>query len=302
VTSVKALLDSAARRAAMPIPPATDVLRLADGEPDHCGPLLLDRYGDVLRLEVRAQKWPKLDARQLAQALKASSVVGVLRPSGAEAEVKVLFGDVPELHVVTEAGARYAVRCADEDAAGAGIFVDHRDGRRFVRAHSRGALVMNTFAHAGAFGVAAATGGATRVDHVDAAKKCAPWAALNLALNGCDPRAHKFIVDDAIDVLSRSAKKRAGYDLIILDPPTTAVRPNKKRFHVEKDLPALVDDAIASLADGGNLLVSSNDRSLRARDLIDLVRARFEIIDEIPTPPDVPSAPMRGVFCRSLKR
>ena len=66
-----------------------------------------------------------------------------------------------------------------------------------MRQCASGKRVLNCFAHAGAFGVAAAVGGATRVDHLDAARKCAPWAALNMALNGLNPRKHRFLVEDA---------------------------------------------------------------------------------------------------------
>jgi 23S rRNA (cytosine1962-C5)-methyltransferase len=306
------VLASAARRRAMPIAPFTSVLRLVDDEADGCPGLVVDRYGAVLRFEVRGADWPAWladAARALCLAEGAEHAVGLLRTSAGKSALQVLTGDPPKAHVVTEAGVRLLVRTIDEEAAGAGVFVDHRVGRAHVRARSRGGVVLNLFAHAGAFGAFAVAGGAARVDHVDAARKCAPWAALNLALNGADPRKHRFLVDDALAVLARFAKKGPAYDVVICDPPTTAVRPDGSRFHVEKHLVDLARDCVRCLRPGGALVLSTNHRSLRVHDIDEAARGgawdaqrTIESVEEIALPPDVPTSsdnrlrPMRGVL------
>lgn len=313
-----AAVAAARRRVAMPLPAGTDVYRLVDDDADGCPGLVVDRYGPVLRLEVRGATLP-CDTVALATALAhevgATAAVARLRTAGGASTLVRLVGDVPPLHVVHEAGLRFAARTADDDAAGAGLFVDQREGRRLVRAAARGHVVLNLFAHAGAFGVAAAAGGAARVDHVDLSRRCAQWAALNLALNGVDPRQHRFLVDDALDVLERAARRGPAYGVIVLDPPTTATRAAKggraRRFRVEHDLPQLVAQALTALLPGGLLLVSTNHRGLSVTAVAELVRgAAFErgltlaSVDELPLPPDVPSArdpalrPMRGVTAR----
>lgn len=306
------VLASAARRRAMAIAPFTNLLRLVDDEADACPGLIVDRYGPVLRFEVRGADWPAwlVDAaRALCLAEGAPHAVGLLRTSAGKSALQVLAGDPPKAHVVVEAGVRLLVRTVDEEAAGAGVFVDHRVGRAYVRARSSAGVVLNLFAHAGAFGAFAVAGNAARVDHVDAAKKCAPWAAMNLALNGEDPRKHRFLVDDALAVLARFAKKGPAYDVIICDPPTTAVRPDGSRFHVEKHLVDLARDCVRCLRPGGALVLSTNHRSLRVHDIDEAARGgawdaqrEIESVEEIALPPDVPTAsdnklrPMRGVL------
>lgn len=296
--------------------PLTDLLRLVDDAADGCEGVVVDRYGPVLRVELRGRRWPA-EAAALARALcdevGAVHAVGLLRVAGGRSEMKVLVGTPPEAHVIEESGVRLLVRTNNDEAAGTGVFVDHREGRAGVRARSRGAVVLNLFAHAGAFGAAAVAGGASRVDHVDAARKCAPWAALNLALNGEDPRKHRFLVDDALVVLARQAKKatREGpaYDVVICDPPTTAVRPDGSRFHVEKHLGELARDGLCVLKPGGALFLSTNDRELSVDDVAAFARAGAEAagaelqsVVEIPLGPDLPSRtdarlrPMRGVI------
>jgi 23S rRNA (cytosine1962-C5)-methyltransferase len=302
-----------ARRAGFPVPSTTDVRRLVDGDGDELGGVVVDRYGAVARVELWSSRWPTgLDdvARILVDDVGVSAVVAVLRTAAGQSEQRVLRGSVPAAHVVHEEGLRFLVRVADEDAVGAGVFVDQRAGRAIVRAAARGRVVVNLFAHAGAFGVAAAVGGASRVDHVDMAKKCAPWAAANLALNGIDPRRHRFIVDDALVVLGKLAKK-GGVGVVVCDPPTQAVRNDGTRFVLQDALHELARDACAALDDGGLLLLSCNDRSVPVQRVLDeaargarLAGRTIVALEELPLPEDVTSRdhprarPMRGAVVR----
>jgi 23S rRNA (cytosine1962-C5)-methyltransferase len=306
---IDALLRATARRVP---PPGTDVLRLVDDAADECPHVLVDRYGPVLRIELYLEAWPTwLDAavRALVDVTGATGVVGLLRVGRGLVQARVLHGVVPKAHVVHERSMRLLVRTDDEDAPGTGVFVDQREGRKLVRAHARGRNVLNLFAHAGAFGVAAVVGGAARVDHVDAARKCAPWAACNLALNGADPRAHRFLVDDALKVLQKSARKGGGYGVIVCDPPTTALRPDGRRFVVGRHLHELARDAALALDDGGHLLLSCNDRALSvqavseaaAQGVHEAGRRALDVVevplpDDVPTRDDVQLRPMRGVW------
>lgn len=312
------VLAAVRRRRALALPAATDVFRLVDDDADGCHGLVVDRYGAVLRLEVRGPALPPGSGELVAALIAetgASAVVARLRTAGGESALVRLFGEPPSVHVVHEAGLRYAVRTSDEEAAGAGLFVDQREGRRLVHAAARGVAVLNLFAHAGAFGVAAAAGGAARVDHVDVSRRCAQWAVLNLALNGVDPRAHRFLVEDALDVLERAERRGPAYGVVVLDPPTTATRKAKggraRRFHVEHQLPLLVEQALAALLPGGLLVASTNHRGLSVDAVRELVRRAADqrgvalaALDELPLPVDVPSArdaalrPMRGVTAR----
>ncbi len=294
-----------------------DVLRLVDGEGDGLPGVVLDRYGDYARLELWASSWPDdddvsdLGLKPLLTSCGIRGAVGVLRTAAGRSTMRLLFGEVPEAHVVHEEGLRFLVRLGDDKAVGSGVFVDQRLGRRFVRAHARGRVVVNLFAHAGAFGVAAGVGGAARVDHVDMAKKCAPWAATNLALNGLDPRGHRFIVDDALHVLSRLARRAPSTGIIVCDPPTQAVRIDGSRFVLRESLAELAEMAARALEPDGIVVLSCNDREVA----VDVVLAAaaagavaagrsIKSLVELPLPPDITSTeapkgrPMRGALVR----
>jgi 23S rRNA (cytosine1962-C5)-methyltransferase len=294
----------------------TDVYRLVNDEADGVPGVVIDRYDDVARVELYddalAQRVDEIaDALRDAGEAPRGVVVLVRARRARDNRLFVARGHVPAAHVVREDGARYLVRTAEPDAVGAGVFVDHREGRRLVRARARGGRVLNLFAHAGGFGVAALAGGAARVDHVDAARKCARWGAVNYALNGADPRRHRFLVDDAFKILARAARRGPGYDVIVCDPPTTAVDPKGRRFHARDRLAELAEQSARALRGGGSLLLSTNDRSVEPAHIVDAAREgvraagrALAALDEVPLPVDVPvghearTRPMRGAFAR----
>lgn len=299
----------------MDLKAAVDVLRLIDGEGDGLPGVVLDRYGPIARLELWAAHWPDdddtsdLGLRALLEPLGIRAAVAVLRTAAGRSTQRKLFGEVPEAHVVHEDGLRFLVRVFDDRAVGSGVFVDQRLGRRHVRDAARGRVVVNLFAHAGAFGVAAAVGGAARVDHVDMAKKCAPWSATNLALNGIDPRGHRFIVDDALLVLAKMARKPKSCGVVVCDPPTQAVRTDGSRFVLADSLAELAGHACRALDDDGLLLLSCNDRDVPVQAVLAAAEAgakdahrEVRSLVELPLPPDVTSKdaprgrPMRGIL------
>lgn len=291
----------------------TDVFRLVHGSTDAFPGLVIDAYAAIARIEIYDDSW-LVHLEEIANCLRGlwpypACIVGIQRKSRGKITKIPLLGHAPAGHVAREEGLRFWVRSAEADAAGAGLFADHREGRRLVRNAAAGKPVLNLFAHAGGFGVAAVAGGASRVDHVDAAKKCAGWAALNLALNGENPRRHRFMVEDAFKILKRAARKGPQYGVIVCDPPTTAIRPGGKRFVSRDYLPEMSRQACEALLEGGALLLSTNDRSLPVTSILEAAqegaalagRKALRVI-EIQRGPDIPFSdrehenPMRGVW------
>src|SRR5205823_1063083 len=102
VTSVASRsAEAAARRSGLA---GTDVVRLVDDAADGCDGYVVDRYGDVVRVEVRGASWRDAEAiaRACADATAAVHGVGLLRPSGGKSAMRVLFGSPPPAHVVHE--------------------------------------------------------------------------------------------------------------------------------------------------------------------------------------------------------
>lgn len=103
-----------------------------------------------------------------------------------------------------------------------GLFLDHRENRRFVRGVAKDKQVLNLFSYTGAFSLYAALGGAKRVTSVDISQGATDAARENFRLNGLDPALHEFVAKDAFEFLDAEKQRGARYDLVISDPPSFA--------------------------------------------------------------------------------
>jgi 23S rRNA (cytosine1962-C5)-methyltransferase len=146
-----------------------------------------------------------------------------------------------------------------------GIYLDAAKARLFVRETARGQRVLNLFSYTGAFGVAAAAGGAADVVNVDPNRDYLAWSRRNAALNGVSMRV---LPDKAQDHLARHLRRlardpgRAAYDLVIVDPPAFGVGRGNERV-----LRLLWPELFASLLEmtPRHLVLMSNDKAFRAR-------------------------------------
>ncbi|MFH1810796.1 MAG: class I SAM-dependent rRNA methyltransferase [Pseudomonadota bacterium] len=249
------------RRRAL-VPPDTTVYRAVHDAADGLPGVTVDVYGDTALVQTYGAAYRR-HAEALGQAVQRQRpsvrVVERVRHGGRAGDLDRWFGPPRHDVIVLEEGMRFRVRL-DDTQLGTGLFADQRAQRRRVRELARGRRVLNLFAHAGGFTVAAALGGCARIDHVDLSQACLRWAAENLVLNGQDPRRHRFLAEDARDWVARALRRHEHYDLIIVDPPAFAS--GRQVFRVERDLPVLLEACLPLLAAHGVLLACANARGL----------------------------------------
>jgi 23S rRNA (cytosine1962-C5)-methyltransferase len=121
--------------------------------------------------------------------------------------------------------------------------------------------VLNTFAHAGGFSVAAAVAGAETVS-VDLSKRWLERIPPQLQENSVEPARHDLIYGDVFDWLKRLGNRGERFDLVVLDPPGTSVGKGNKRWSAVRDYPALTALAAPLVAPGGALWTATNVRAL----------------------------------------
>lgn len=146
-----------------------------------------------------------------------------------------------------------------------GLFLDAAKARAFVRTAAAGKRVLNLFSYTGAFGIAAAAGGAVAVTNVDPNRDYLAWSLRNAELNGITMRV---LPDTAQDYLAKHLRRLARdpryprYDLVIVDPPAFGVGRGNQRV-----LRLLWPELFASLRAMKPLqvLLSCNDKSFRSR-------------------------------------
>ena len=114
--------------------------------------------------------------------------------------------------------------------------------------------VLNLFGYTGVASLAAAAAGA-EVTHVDASKKSVAWARENAELSGMSDKPIRWIVEDARKYVAREVRRGAKYQGIILDPPKYGRGPTGEVWRLFEDMPGLLADCAALLADDADFLL-----------------------------------------------
>jgi 23S rRNA (cytosine1962-C5)-methyltransferase len=281
----------------------TDAYRLYNGLADGHEGWIVDRYGDYVWVRqntgVPEGPMPKaLGAYGLLAPKDRSRHTnpGAIHLSGQKAEDRIW---------VQENDVAYDVRFEGERSTG--IFLDQRPQRAWLRKHAEGLEVLNTFAHSGAFSVAASVAGATSLN-LDLSKKWLSRVSDQISENGGDPRHHPTIHGDVFEWLPRLHKQGRQFDLVILDPPSTSVGKKRKRWSAAKQYSELVALAAPLIKPGGRLWSSTNHRQTLPQTFAQRVNAGlpsgFKLERVCPQPVDHPTigpAPLKVLVWRNTQ-
>lgn len=259
------------RRESLQSAGTTSAFRLINGAGDGLPGITVDYFDGVLVANLyddALEDAVLIDA--LAQAVPGATAVYVKRrprnPSRLSADQTAVLSPAtpvwgvarPDL-VVQENGLRFQIQPGD--GLSTGLFVDMRDTRALVQSRSQGRMVLNLFAYTCAFGVAAMSGGATRVLNIDASRRVLEWGKRNYALNGLTVDDYDFVYGEAFDWLRRLARRGALFDLVVCDPPSFSTVKGRP-FSATQHYGALVGASLPVTAPGGLFLCCANEASL----------------------------------------
>jgi len=268
----------------------TDAYRIADAE--GCR---IERFGDGAILSHSTEEAPPGAVDDLAEWCERAGatirrIYGrrlVMAPGRNDAPYAI-GGDLSHhTGVAHEQGLSYEI----DFMAGysCGLFVDQRANRSRVRTNCSGTL-LNLFSYTCSFSVAAAAAGAQTLS-IDLSKVALERGRRNFALNDLATDGHRFIADDALDVLPRLARRGEKFEWIVLDPPTFSRGRRGRVFRVERDYGRLIEMSFPCAAPGGMVLLSTNCSTLDISKLRTLGRrhvpSRVTFFESAPLP-DIP--------------
>jgi 23S rRNA (cytosine1962-C5)-methyltransferase len=273
-----AALDAALQRAvalrrALPgLAAETEAFRVIHAEGDGLSGLIVDRYADVLVLELHSAGWVPLaaDVATRLHALLGTKHHRVLlgeRTARLEgcATIDLASPGGPRVAKLTEHGVRWQLDF--ETGHKTGFFCDQRDNRRRFAQWARGQL-LDVCAYTGGFAVtAAALGQPDAVTGIELDEQALEVAARNANLNG---KRVSWVHADAFDWLRQVTGAGRRFDTIVLDPPkfipTRAdVETGRGKYH---DLNRL---ALRAAAPGALFLTCSCSGLLPREELLELV-------------------------------
>ncbi len=197
--------------------------RLLFGESDGLPGLVVDRFGDVVSLQITTAGMERHKEAIIAALDKVLKPKGmVLRNDTPARELEGLdryveaVGQVPERVELSEHGMPFETSLHEGQKTG--WFYDQAANRQRMHRHAAGKRVLDLFSYAGAWGVQAAVKGASEVLCVDASPAALESVTANAERNGV---AERVAVEqgDVFEVMKALRQEQRKFDLVLVDPP-----------------------------------------------------------------------------------
>lgn len=257
--------------------PDTDGFRLVHGDADSLPGLIVDVYGkaavfqihtagmDSFRKEITAALIEILNPSCLAERSDVESRRDdSLQPKKPEIVFGKLDGDAP----FREEGMLFLADILKGQKTG--FFLDQRETREALRGLSKDRRVLNLFSYTGAFGIAAAYGGAREVINVDVSGPALEKAKEMVSVNGFSSNSgmFSFVKKDVFEFLGGNT---ASFDCVVCDPPAFA----KKRDQLSEAAKAYIRlnrMCLAGLSGGSVFITSSCSGIVSMEEFIQFIR------------------------------
>ncbi len=259
-------------------PDNTNAYRLINAEGDGLPGLVVDRYAEILVVQVHTFGMERLRSLVVDALIKETGARGILmrndgqarRREGLEVEEPlVVAGGVPTRVAVRENGVLFVVDPWQGQKTG--FFLDQRDKREALRKYARAKRVLNCFSYTGGFSVYAALASSeTRVTSVDISAPAIEGAREHFVMNGVDPNRHEFHVADVFEYLEQAQREGGQFDVVVLDPPAFA-KTQGTRAQALKAYRRLNTLGMQVLRPGGILLTCSCSGVIGMDDLLGAV-------------------------------
>jgi 23S rRNA (cytosine1962-C5)-methyltransferase len=252
----------------------TDAYRIVFSEGDFLPGLIVDRYSDVLCLQILTQAMDAAPVREailqtLREELQPAGIVERVDARIRELEQlpplqsRLLWGEKSSTVFSMNDGVRFYYDGLEGQKTGA--FLDQRENYAAAAQYAHGEA-LDVFCYQGGFALHFA-GRTSSVTGVDSSRPALEIAEKNATLNG---RELEWIEGNAFDLLREYAAANRRYDTIVLDPPAFAKtkRDREKALGGYKELNLR---AMKMLRPGGILVTCSCSFHVGAADFFEVV-------------------------------
>ncbi len=253
----------------------TDAYRIVFSEADLLPGLIVDRYNDLLSLQVLTQAMDREDAREAIVA----ELIEQFSPAAIVERVDERIRELEQL-LPRSTGPIYGTKTSTDfsmngvrfhyDALSGqktGAFLDQRENYAAASVYAHGEA-LDVFCYQGGFALHLARV-CSKVTGVDSSRAALEVADRNAALNG---REIEWIEANAFDLMKDYAAAGRGYDTIVLDPPafakTRRTLPTALRGYKELNLRAL-----KMLRPGGVLVTCSCSYHVTEAEFLEMLAA-----------------------------
>jgi 23S rRNA (cytosine1962-C5)-methyltransferase len=265
-------VDAAARfrKEILTIPASPrDGYRLVHAEGDDLPGLVVDVFGGAAVVQITTAGMDRLRDEIIGHVVRVtharhvlSAPVDARATEGVHSEAAVLRGDGFDQFDFLDRG--FEIQLPAGLMQKTGYYFDQRENRAKVERLAHGRRMLDAFSYVGAFGLAAARGGASEVICLDRSSAAIAAGAALATHHGFEDRM-EHRVGDTRKELDALCRKNERFDLVVLDPPKFA--PTRK--HLEAALRAyrrVNGEGMRLLRDGGVLVTCSCSAAMRTDD------------------------------------
>lgn len=196
--------------------------RMVFGEADNLPALIIDRYEDVFVLQLLSLGIDKrkgyivdiLKKHFQPRTIYMRGDVAVRQKEGLSLENELLYGEIPNEHIVTECGLKMKIDIVNGQKTG--YFLDQKYNRFALRNYCKNATVLDCFCNSGGFSLNAALV-AKEVTSLDISQTAIDLVNYNAKINNLSNI--DTICCDVFEQLRKYRVEHKKFDCIVLDPP-----------------------------------------------------------------------------------
>lgn len=244
--------------------------RLVHAEADGLPGLIVDRYGDILVLQINTIGMQRLESALLeaiervldprAVVLRNDSAIRALE--GLPEEVRVAKGTVPARVELEENGVPFLADVLQGQKTG--WFYDQRPNRAFAARLARDQRVLDLYSYGGGFALTALARGAREAVLIDRAEGALALARGSAERQGVVERC-TFLKKEVFEACEELAAEKARFGLVVADPP--AFVKSKKDLAVGlRGYRKLARQAATLVAEAGFLCIASCSHQVSEED------------------------------------
>lgn len=239
--------------------------RMVYGEADGLPGLTIDRYENILVIQIVTLGFERIKDMIVAILVELFSPSGIYERADVNARVqeglettsKTLYGNVPDTLTTKIGDVLMAVDVKNGQKTG--TFLDQVKNQQALKPYVSGKSVLDCFSHTGGFGLHAALYGAKEVTCMDISEPAIKQIVRHKEMNNL---THvETVCDNVFDALRAYKSIGRTFDVIILDPPAFAKKPQDldKATKGYKDINL---HALSIINDGGVLVTCSCSSSM----------------------------------------
>lgn len=217
--------------------------RAVFGEADGLPALIVDKYSDVLSIQILSLGMEKVKDEIISALVEVFNPRGIYERSDAAVRQKEglplfkgkIYGEFDPRVTIEENGLKMIADL--ENGQKTGYFLDQKENRMAIRKYSKNARVLDCFCNVGGFSLNAAAGGASEVIALDISEKALADVRENAILNGFEDIV-KTECGDVFEKLREYKRNGEQFDLVVLDPPAFCKSANdvKNAYKGYKDI------------------------------------------------------------------